>query len=68
MCEMPSLSKYVEGLLYQRCLQYHVVTVEQFLAREGITLAQELGLSLEEVNRVKLKIAYGLLGFLPCNE
>jgi len=42
--------------------------VEQFLAREGITLAQELGLSIEEVNRVKLKIAYGLLGFLPCNE
>ena len=65
---MPSLSKYVEGLLYQRCLQYHVVTVEQFLAREGITLAQELGLSIEEVNRMKLKIAYGLLGFLSCNE
>lgn len=65
---MPSLSKYVEGLLYQRCLQCHVVTVEQFLAREGITLAQELGICIEELNRVKLKIAYGLLGFLPCDE
>ena len=59
---MPSLSKYVDGLLYQRCLQYHVVTVEQFLARDGIVLAHELGLGIEEVNRVKLKIAQGLLG------
>jgi len=64
---MPLLSKYVEGLLYQRCLRCHVGTVEQFLARDGIALAHELGLSIEEVNTVKLKMAHGLLG-ISCNE